>query len=586
MVPLVGCKPQFEQLPREQIIDVDNQQGETSSQPTRNDVEPAVSFSDIPSLPNQKAIGNIQFQNVTKETGLDFTYQNGADGRLLMVESLGGGVAWLDYDLDGRLDTYFTQGGKPDEPDSSNRPSDCLFRQLTSQSFLACEQMAGIVDQEYGQGVAVGDFNNDGLPDIYVTNVGANSFFENMGDGTFLKVAEEMGLDDPRWSSSAAWGDLDLDGDLDLYLCNYVQYDPYSPITCEKDGLPALCHPRQIPHWEDECFENLGDGRFAKKSFDWNLYGDGNKGLGVSIADFSNDGWPDIYVANDTTANFLFINQKGQGFEEAAVKLGAALSGDGAMQASMGVATADVNRDGTLDLFLTHFTGESHTLYKNQSEFGFLDISGISGIHQASFPKLGFGTVMTDFDANGTDEIMVTHGHIDDRNADGDGYEQTAQLLIQSGNRWIDYSGQCGDYFQERVVGRGLATGDFDNDGDLDVCIVHQNSPVALLENHSTMGKWLKIRLIGSRTNRTGIGTRITLDGGDQEIPGVWELAGGTSYCSTHQAELYLGLGERKKPITVEIHWPVGETQYVRVEEFNVTLTMVQSGPTFFNGLE
>ncbi|MCA8997506.1 MAG: CRTAC1 family protein [Planctomycetaceae bacterium] len=507
---------------------------------------------------------------------MDFVYHNGAQGQLLMVESLGGGVAWTDFDRDGRLDLFFCEGGIPNAAESEPRPTDRLYRQIGELKFQRCDASAGVIERQYGQGVAAGDFDNDGFPDLYVTNVGPNSFFENMGDGTFLESAGSRKLDDPRWSSSAAWGDLDLDGDLDLYVCNYVQYDPYDPMKCEKDGLPALCHPRQIPHWPDECFENLGDGRFAPRSADWHLQGDGNKGLGVAIADFSNDGWPDIYVANDTTPNFLFVNQQGKGFAESALRLGAALSGDGAMQASMGVAVGDYDRSGTLDLFLTHFTGESHTLYQNLGEYGFSDVSGLTGIHHASFPKLGFGTVMTDFDANGTTELLTAHGHIDDRNADGDGYEQNPQLLTRVGDRWIDCSATSGDYYSQKLVGRGMSLGDFDHDGDQDICVVHQNSPTAILRNDSEPGSWLRLRFVGTAANRFGIGTRVTLRANGEPVDGVWELVGGTSYCSTHEPVLQISLNGQTAPITLVVRWPNGEPQELEVDRLNQMLTLVQ----------
>jgi len=518
----------------------------------------------------------VRLTSIAGDVGIDFIYDNGAQGQLLMVESLGGGVAWFDYKLDDRLDLYLTQGGDPAAPDPSSRPADRLYRQLAVDRFTPVEQPAGIDERQYGQGVAVGDYDNDGFPDIYVTNVGANTFFRNLGDGTFEETAQSLGIDDARWSSSAAWGDLDLDGDLDLYVCNYLKYDPYEPFKCEKDGLPALCHPRQLPHWPDECFENLGDGRFAARSREWNLSGDGNKALGVAIADFTNDGLPDIYVANDTTPNFLFVRQPDIGFQDAALKLGTALSGDGAMQASMGVAVGDFDRNGALDLYLTHFTGEANTLYQNLGEYGFQDISGVTGIRRATFPKLGFGTVMADLDADGRMELFVTNGHIDERNADGDGYRQQPQLLTFDGKSWIDCSELAGPFFSETYVGRGVATGDFDQDGDDDLFVVHQNSPAALLRNDSERGHWLRLRFLGTKANRFGIGVRVTAVGPGIDPPLISELAGGTSYCATHEPNLFLPLGEASGPVSLEIRWPGGSTQSIHVEEIDRKLTVIE----------
>lgn len=514
-----------------------------------------------PILPLETSAGKLHFASVAGEHGLDFIYENGGHGQLLMVESLGGGAGWVDFDRDGLLDVYLCQGGDPAAIDLVTRPNDRLYRQQPSGQFAIVSEPALIQEFEYGQGVAVGDFDNDGFQDIYVTNCGPNSFFRNLGDGTFEEVGADLRIDDRRWSSSAAWGDLDLDGDLDLYVCNYLQYDPYHPVKCEKDGLPALCHPRQIPHWPDECFENLGDGRFQPRGSSWHLSGEGNKALGVAIADFTNDGWPDIYVANDTTANFLFVNQEGKGFTESALRLGVALSGEGAMQASMGVAAADYDHSGTVDICLTHFTGESNTLYQNSGEFGFNDVSGLTGIYQATLNRLGFGIVMQDFDANGTMEMVVANGHIDERNADGDGYRQLPMLMTWTGTKWLDVSAAAGEEFLQKNVGRAIAQGDYDKDGDDDLLIVNQNSSTVLLRNDSQREHWLRLNFIGTNANRFGIGTRVRIVDGPADQKQIHELAGGTSYCSTHEPALLIPLGAYAGEVTLSIQWLSGKSE-------------------------
>ncbi|MBC8289136.1 MAG: VCBS repeat-containing protein, partial [Planctomycetes bacterium] len=265
--------------------------------------------------------GKVRLKDVARDLGLQHEYQNGATGKLLMVESIGGGCGWLDFDRDGHLDACFVQGGDPAAASPDQRLPDQLFQQIAGR-FVAVDSEIGISDRLYGQGISVGDFDDDGFDDVYITNVGRNSLWRNMGDGSFEDVTEVAGVGDARWSSSVAWADLDLDGDLDLYVCNYLQYDPYDPLKCEKDDRPALCHPRQLPAWPDECYRNRGDGTFEPVAKKWGLFGPGNKGLGVAILDFNQDGWPDIYVANDTTANFLFLNQQGKGFKESALRLG------------------------------------------------------------------------------------------------------------------------------------------------------------------------------------------------------------------------------------------------------------------------
>lgn len=501
----------------------------------------------------------VRFQDIAVQAGIEFQYLNGADGRELMVESLGGGVAWCDFDRDDLPDLYFTQGGSPAVSDRSGEPADQVFRQVGPGEFQSVSESARITCREYGMGAAAADFDNDGFDDIYVTCVGPNCLFRNCGDGTFEEVSQATGVEDERWGTSAAWGDLDLDGDLDLYCCNYLQYDPLNPLVCEKDGRPALCHPRQLDAWPDECFENLGDGTFARSTSQWRLQGEGGKGLGVVITDLNNDGRPDVFVANDTTANFLFLATETGQFKESGLRVGGALSAEGAMQASMGIAVGDYDGNGFIDLLLTHFTGESNTLYQNLGDSGLHDVSGPAGIRRISNDFLGFGAVMHDFDQSGSLELLVANGHIDSQNADGAGYEQPACLMTSGGDAWFDISSQAGDYFRQPKVGRGTATADFDLDGDLDVMIVNQNSPAALLENVSKRGHWLKFRFIGGRVNRSAIGTRVVVRQGNNVR--MQELAGGTSYCASQQKVLIFGLGDAKEPCSIEVHWPGGGIQ-------------------------
>lgn len=521
----------------------------------------------------------IRFTDVAEVQGLSHIYDNGASGKVLMVESIGGGCAWLDFDRDGQLDAYLVQGGDPAAATAESRPADQLFRQMAGK-FSAAGSATGLNDRQYSQGVAVGDFDNDGFDDIYVTNVGRNSLWQNQGDGTFLEVTDRTSVGDERWSSSAAWADLDRDGDLDLYVCNYLQYDPYHPMECLKDGEPALCHPRQLPDWPDECYRNEGDGTFTAVAQEWKLAGPGNKALGVAILDMNQDGWPDIYVANDTTANFLFLNQQGQGFQESALRLGCALNAQGAAQASMGVAVGDYDENGLPDVFLTHFTGESNTLFQNLGEYGLHDVSNPTGIRTASWSRLGFGTVMQDLNHDGRTELMTVNGHIDERNADGDGYRQRAQLLTFDGQQWHDVSAPASPYFDQLLVGRGLSLGDYNADGLPDLLAAHQNSPAALLENHSEHGHWLKLTFSGHRSNRRGIGCQVKAALGDRTI--VAQLAAGTSFATSHEPALFLGLDDWSSPVDLEITWPSGTVQTLKqiaVDQSHTAIEPVEADP-------
>ncbi|MEJ7595271.1 MAG: CRTAC1 family protein [Planctomycetaceae bacterium] len=517
----------------------------------------------------------ISFVEVTADAGLEFRYDNGAAGQQLMVEATGGGCGWTDFDRDSYPDIYFPQGGNPALSGDSDQPMDQLFRNHRGLSFQNIAAAAGITEQRYSQGVAVGDFDNDGFDDIFVTNVGLNQLYHNQGDGTFLAVPKEAGFAERHWSSSAAWGDIDLDGDLDVYVCNYCDYDPKKPMPCTNNqGIASICHPKDVVPVPDECYRNLGDGRFETCAQSLGLYGDGNRGLGVVIADFNNDRWPDIYVANDTTANFLFSSDHGAGFREVASITGCALSAQGLGQASMGVACGDYDRNGFLDLYLTHFTFEWNTLYANLGEQGYYDVTAISGLVVPTLNRLAFGTVMDDFNCDGNMELFVANGHINPQEADGDGYPMQPQMFSCDGKIWNDVSSTVGGYFDRKVVGRGVATADFDIDGKMDLCVVHQDSPVVLLHNESNMGSWLNVTPAGTESSRNAVGTRVhaTIDGE------TWmrELAGGTSYCSSMQRVLSFGFPASATTCTLRIEWPNGLITTLESVPLNQSIDIIE----------
>ncbi|HAY82299.1 MAG TPA: hypothetical protein DCY79_21035 [Planctomycetaceae bacterium] len=502
----------------------------------------------------------------------EFVYVNGEQGQSLMVETVGGGCGWLDIDRDGHWDLYLCQGGDSTKPADSSQPLDALYRNDGEGNLQLVTDVSGIRDFGYGQGVAVGDFNEDGFDDIYVTNVGSNTFWMNMGDGTFEEITQEANVDDPRWSSSAAFGDIDLDGDLDLYVCNYLVYDPSNPVDCRsKNGESRICHPKDIEPYADECFINQGDGTFTAEARQRGLFGEGNKGLGVAIADFNNDQLPDIYVANDTTANFLFLNQGEGKFAEQASLLGCAANRAGAFQASMGLGVCDFDRNGFLDIYATHFYGESNTMYKNLGAKGFRDVTPDVGLHAPTMSDLGWGIVANDFDFDGYDELFVATGHVE--NYPGNPlHKMYPNLLTSAGESFQPCAATAGDYFKQKYVGRGAAGGDLDNDGDADLVVVHQNTPTAILRNDSKRGNWLKLEFRGSASNRRGIGCRVFVTRG--ETKQMQELAGGTSFASSNQPALYFGLGEDSKADRIEILWPSGKRQVLEDVPANQHLTI------------
>ena len=488
----------------------------------------------------------------------EHVFDRGAEGKLLAVETLGGGCGWIDYDLDGYLDILCNQGGSPTALDRTEQPADGLFRNLGGR-FKRVDTAACLVDRHYSQAIAVGDFDNDGFPDVYISNVFANTLWKNCGDGTFLEVADIAGVADPRWSSTSAWADIDLDGDLDLYVCNYLVYDPTRASPCYDDkGRLVLCNPSKLEPWPDACYINQGDGTFIEKSRELGLFGEGNRALSVAVADFNNDRLPDIYVANDTNDNFLFINLGNGKFEERAKLYGCATDHLGMPQASMGLAINDFDRNGFLDIYATHYTQESNTLYENYGQ-GFQDVTGRMGLHQPTLAYLGFGTVMQDFDQNGEMELFVANGHVETAPHQAEP-RMKPQLFSYTGKKsWRDVSRESGPTFQEARLSRGVATADFDGDGDLDLLVLNLDDRAWLLRNDSQRGAWLTLSFIGRKSNRQGIGVRAEVTAGDRTY--VQEICGGTSFASANQPLLAFGLGEYVGELTVRVLWPLGEDQ-------------------------
>ncbi len=527
-----------------------------------------------PALPIESA---IRFTDVTDTAGIHFTHTNGASGEFHLPETLGAGGAFLDYDNDGHLDLYLVNSAAPS----------ALYRNNGNGTFTDVTSSAGVSNQgRYGHGVACGDYDNDGYVDIYVTNFGANRLYHNNGDGTFTDVTAASETGDTRWSSSATFFDYDSDGDLDLYVVNYVNYrlDASAPTCFENPAFGAAekvrgyCHPKHFEGTPDRLYRNNGDGTFTDVTEAANIRDPGGmflgKGLGVVAADFDADGNPDLYIANDDTPNYLFYNKGDGTFAEIAILAGCAYSADGIAQAGMGVDADDYNGDGHLDIFVTNFSYETNTLYRNNGDGTFTDVSYKARLGEESYLFLGFGTGFFDADNDGHLDIFVANGHIFpnvERATDVISYKQPNQLFRNQGDGTFAEV----QLEEQYAVSRGILFGDYDNDGDTDLLITQLNGTVTLLQNESaTSNNWLRLKLIGTRSNRDGIGTRVTLTLGDESQ--TREVHAGSSYLSSNDPRLLFGLGEQTVVDRLRIHWQSGVAQILEDIEINQELVVTE----------
>lgn len=529
-------------------------------------------------LPALSIESPIHFTDVTDSTGIHFKHTDGAAGEFHLPETLGAGGAFLDYDNDGDLDLYLVNSAAPS----------MLYRNNGDGTFVDVTPSAGIDNQgSYGHGVACGDYDNDGYVDIYVTNFGANRLYHNNGDGTFTDVTTESGTGDSRWSSSATFFDYNSDGALDLYVVNYLNYklDASYPPCFETPAVGATgkvrgyCHPKHFEGAPDSLYRNNGDGTFTDVTEAANVRDPGGmflgKGLGVVAADFDADGNSDLYIANDDTPNYLFYNKGDGTFAEIAILTGCAYSADGIAQAGMGVDAGDYNGDGFLDIFVTNFSYETNTLYRNNGDGTFTDVSYKAQLGEESYLSLGFGTGFFDADNDGHLDIFVANGHIFptvERTTDVLSYRQPNQFFWNQGDATF-----AEVRFDDRpAVSRGALFGDYDNDGDTDLLVTQLNGTVTLLRNESkTRNNWLRLKLIGTRSNRDGIGTRITLTIGSESQ--TREVRMGSSYLSSNDPRVLLGVGAQDVVDKLEIRWQSGVVQVL--ENLTVNQELVVTEP-------
>jgi enediyne biosynthesis protein E4 len=522
------------------------------------------SLLDAIAAPAPQPAAGFHLVDVTADAGLQFRHNSGAYGGKLLPETLGSGCAFLDYDGDGWQDILLING--MDWPGHKRGRSTLkLFRNNRNGTFSDVTRRAGLDSEMYGMGAAVGDYNNDGYPDILVTCVGQNRLFRNTGKGTFVDVTKTSGLG-PRqaFSTSALWFDFDRDGLLDLFVCNYVKWSPEHDVFCSLDGKrKSYCTPEAYRGETCWLFRNLGNGNFEDVTPTSGIFDSSSKSLGVAMLDHDQDGWPDLLVANDTQPNKLYRNQRNGTFKDVAVDAGIAFSAEGKARAGMGVDVADFSHSGTAGVAITNFDNEMIGLYRAVSGGSYADVATQSGVGLASKDKLGFGCMFLDADLDGSLDLAVVNGHIDEtvRNVRGVGYAQPPQLFLNNGEgKFRDVAAEVGQGFSQPKVGRGLACADFDRDGDLDLLITTNNGPAYLYRNDQLAGNLsVRVRLVGTKSNRDAIGARVRIFVGESSQSRL--VKGGSSYLSQSELPLTFGLGKRDRIDRLIIDWPNGATE-------------------------
>lgn len=531
-----------------------------------------------------KSHSEFIFLDSSLPVGFDFHLFNGASGEIYFLEIMGSGGGLIDFDADGDLDLYAVQGtmlapgkGVEDAEIPPKHPvplTDRLYRNdldvdpqgRRSLHFTDVTEKAGLTRSEYGFGVATGDYDNDGWPDLYVTNFGSNQLLRNNGDGTFSDVTEVASCDDKGWSVSASFVDFDRDGWLDLYVTNYVDFSVEKRRHCVNPmGAADYCDPDAYPSANDRLFRNRGDGTFEDVSMQAGIRVEPRTGLGVASADFDLDGWPDLYVANDGMSNLLFMNNRDGTFRDDTLLAGCAVNSEGQREASMGVDVADVDNDGDEDIFLTHYARETNTLYINDGTAMFDDVTQASGLATPSWNFTSFGTHLFDYDNDGLLDIMTVSGAVTIfSNGSRENLAQTNQLFRNlDGRQFEDVTEKASEAFLLEEVSRGAAFGDLDNDGDTDVVVFNNSEPSRLLVNQVGSDRnWLGLRLVGKATSRDMHGAWVELT--QPTGPTLWRrVHTDGSYASASDPRVLFGLADRPAPATARVSWPSG-----LVEEF------------------
>ena len=529
------------------------------------------------------------FTDVTTAAGITFKHDNGKTDHKHIIETMGSGVVFFDYDGDDDADLYFVNSGsipnndKPNE-DTKNPLGNVLYRNQGNGHFIDVTQESGTGDTGYGMAASAADIDNDGDSDLYVANYGLDTLFQNNGDGTFTDITEKAGIDSTQWSIAAIYLDYDLDGDLDIFVVNYLAYNFSMPVTKYK-GVIGYGHPRSYEGTADVLYRNNGDGTFTNVAESAGLVNPSEgRGMGAVAFDYNLDKYPDIYVTNDTSRNFLYLNNGDGTFTDESLFLGVGYDENGTPEGSMGVDSGDYDRDGLMDLIVAN--SEKATLYKlerlDSESFFFTDSTVVSGLQQPTLPYVGFSPLFLDYDNDGLLDIFSANGHPQDVIeilTDHETYGQRDQLFHNNGDQtYTDVSDQLGDYSKEELVGRASAFSDYDNDGDIDIVIMNSNQKAILLQNEGvSKNNWLRIKLIGTKSNRDGIGSRVKVNTAGVEQ--IAEVKSGSCYASGSDIRLSFGLGKATIVDSIIVEWQSGIIQVLPDVNINQTLKIIESQP-------